>query len=89
MEFKPLGKMVLLKREEKETKTKTGILLTGNVSSEKPSCGIIKAISRELDSSILKLESKVYFKEYKANEIKLNDEDFLVVDIADILGILY
>lgn len=88
MEFKPLGKRVLLKREEVETKTKTGILLTSNSSSEKPTSGIIKSISDELSLSHLKIGSKVYFKEYKANEIKINNEEFLVVDIDDILGIL-
>ncbi|MDE5545303.1 MAG: co-chaperone GroES [Malacoplasma sp.] len=88
MEFKPLGKRVLLKREEKETKTKTGILLTGSSANEKPSCGVIKAVSKELDSPELTVGTKVYFKEYKANEIKLDGQELLVVEIVDILGII-
>ncbi|MDE6645762.1 MAG: hypothetical protein K2J69_00425, partial [Malacoplasma sp.] len=32
--------------------------------------------------------TKVYFKEYKANEIKLDGQELLVVEIVDILGII-
>lgn len=89
MEFKPLGKRVLLKREEKETKTKTGILLAGSSDSQKPSYGVIKAVSSELTTSNLSVGTTVYFKEYKANQIKLDDQEYLVVEVDDILGILY
>ncbi|MDE5775102.1 MAG: hypothetical protein K2H51_02085, partial [Malacoplasma sp.] len=53
-----------------------------------PSYGVIKAVSKELDSPELTVGTKVYFKEYKANEIKLDGQELLVVEIVDILGII-
>ena len=88
MEFKPLGKRVLLKREEKETKTKTGILLASSSVNEKPSYGIIKAVGSEVNSPDLTVGTKVYFKQYKTNEVKLGDQELLVVEVEDILGVI-
>lgn len=89
MEFRPLGKRVLLKRSEVETTTKTGIVLPTSSENQKPSYGVIKSISSELTNSNLTVGATVYFKEYKANQIKLDNEEFLVVELDDILGVLY
>lgn len=89
MEFRPLGKRVLLKRSEVETTTKTGIVLPSSNEAQKPSYGIIKSISSEINNSNLTVGATVYFKEYKANQIKVDNQEYLVVELDDILGVLY
>lgn len=87
MNFKPLGKRVLVLRQEQDNITKSGLILPTN-NNEKPSIGIIKAISNELLNSSLALNAKVAFKEFKANPITLDGIEYLVLEEADILGII-
>lgn len=88
MNFKPLGKRVLVLRIESETQTKSGILLTSSTENNKHSIGIIKAISKNVENSELTLEKKIAFKEYKTSPVLINDVEFLVIEEDDILGIL-
>lgn len=90
MNFKPIGKRVLLKRSKKETKTQSGIYLPNNDTNNKQSLGNVVAISDQVEKEFdfIKMGSLVAFKEYKASEIQLNNEEFLVVEIDDILGII-
>ncbi|MCF0217467.1 MAG: co-chaperone GroES [Malacoplasma sp.] len=87
MEFKPIGKRVLLKKIEKDTKSKGGVLLTQNANNERPSSGLIKAVGDSVTLSQLTIGTIVYFKQYKANEIVIDDQEYLVVEEDDILGI--
>lgn len=88
MGFLPMGKRVLIKRQLVETKTNSGILLPIANKNEKPSIGVIVAISEILkkDHSNIIEGDVVAFKEYKANEIKLENEEYLIVEEEDILG---
>lgn len=90
MEFRPIGKRILLKRIEKETKTQSGIYLPTTNQNEKPSIGTVISISDEVKNnySYIKQNSNVAFKEYKANEITLENDEYLVIDIEDVLGII-
>lgn len=88
MQFKPIGKRLLLQREEQVTQTKSGILLASS-NNEKPSYGKIVAIGSDLTTnSDLKLGVMVAFKEYKTNEIKINNIEYLVVEYEDVLGVI-
>lgn len=90
MEFKPMGNRILLKRYEPETKTQSGILLPNANKNDKPAMGKIISISDKVqkENSLVKVGSLVAFKEFKVDEIKLNNEEFLVVDLDDVLGIV-
>lgn len=88
MAFKPLGKRVLVERIEEEKKTNSGLIIPDN-ATEKPSIGIIKELSKETkEENELKKGDKVLFGKYKGNEIKIDNQEFIVLESEDILGII-
>jgi len=94
LNIRPLGDKVILKRVEAEEKTAGGIVLP-DTAKEKPKRGIVLAVGtgRLLDDGTrsemqVKKNDEVYFTSYSGTEIKVNGEDYLIMDEADILGIL-
>lgn len=89
MEFKPLGKRVLVERLEEENKTSSGIIIPDN-AKEKPLMGVIKAIGGKVaeECGCLKVGDTVVFGKYKGSEIKLDSQEFIVLELEDVLGII-
>lgn len=85
MNFQPLGKRVLVKRVEETNTTASGIIIPDN-AKEKPLMGEIIAVSKEV--SDLKDGDKVLFAKYGGTEVKLGSEEYLVLSIDDVLGIV-
>ena len=85
MNFKPLGKRVLVKRTEEENTTSSGIIIPDN-AKEKPSEGEVVAISNEVETLVC--GDRVVFGKYSGNEISLDGEKYLVIDVEDIFGII-
>lgn len=85
MNFQPLGKRVLVKRVEEEAKTASGIIIPDN-AKEKPLRGKIVAVSKEL--SEIKDGDEVLFAKYGGTEVKIGAEEYLVLNIDDVLGII-
>jgi len=85
MNFKPLGKRVLVKRLEEENTTSSGIIIPDN-AKEKPSQGEIVAISNKVEELVC--GDKVVFGKYSGNEVSLDGEKYLVIDVEDIFGII-
>jgi len=94
MKLKPLGDRVLVKRLEQEEVTKGGIIIPDS-AKEKPMKGEIIAVGPGKigdDGKHVKMHvSKgdlVLFNKYAGTEIKVDDEDFLVMREDDILAII-
>jgi len=95
MKVRPLGDRVLVKPlEEVEEKKKGGIIIP-DTAKEKPQEGKVIAVGKGKiteQGKILPLDVKVgdriLFGKYSGNEIKINDEDYLIVKEEDILGII-
>lgn len=85
MNFKPLGKRVLVKRLEEENMTSSGIIIPDN-AKEKPSKGEVVAVSSEVTE--LSCGNTVVFGKYSGNEISLDGVKYLVIDTDDIFGII-
>lgn len=85
MNFKPLGKRVLVKRLEEENMTSSGIIIPDN-AKEKPSKGEVVAVSSEVTE--LSCGNTVVFGKYSGNEISLDGVKYLVLDTDDIFGII-
>jgi chaperonin GroES len=90
---KPLGNRVLVKRAEAKT-SKGGILLPDS-AQEKPKEGVVVAIgegSRDKDGKLtplsVKVGDRVLFSNYSGTEVKVNDEDEIILSEDDILGVL-
>ena len=94
MKIKPLGDRILLKPLEAKEKTKGGIVLP-DTAKEKPQEGKVIAVGRGKlsdDGKIQPLEvkdgDKVLYGKYAGTEIKIDDEEHLVIKEEDVLAII-
>ena len=93
MTLKPLGDRVVLKQLEAEETTKSGIVLPGN-SKEKPQQAEIIAVGpgTVVDGKEVKMEvsvgQKVIYSKYAGTNVKIEDEEFIIVKQNDILAIV-
>lgn len=93
MKLNPLGDRVVLKQLEAEETTKSGIILTSQ-SKEKPQQAEVIAVGpggvidgKEVTMQV-KVGQKVVYSKYAGTEIKLDDEEFIVVKQNDILAVV-
>jgi chaperonin GroES len=91
--IKPLNDNVLLKKEEPETKTKSGIILSPNANKEE-NVGVIVAVGsgkvedgKKIPMSVKKGQ-RVIFEKYSTTEIKYEDEEYLLVPENKILAVI-
>ncbi|MBN1511085.1 MAG: co-chaperone GroES [Phycisphaerae bacterium] len=92
--LRPLGDKVIVKRVSAEEKTAGGIVLP-DTAQEKPKRGIVQSVGngRMLDSGErskmqVKKDDQVLFTSYAGTEIKINGEEFLIMDESDVLAII-
>ncbi len=86
MIIKPLGKRVLIQEVKQEEVTKSGIVLPGTASKEKPITGEILAIGNEV--SEVKVGEKVIYEKYTGTEVKDGDIEYLLIDMKNILAVV-
>ena len=94
LNIRPLGDKVIVKRVEAEEVTAGGIVLPDS-AKEKPKRGIILAIGngRLLDDGTrsemqVKKNDEVIFTSYAGTEIKVDGDEYMIMDESDILGIV-
>ena len=90
--IRPLNDKIVVKRLQAEEKTKGGILLPDS-AKEKPREGRVVALGdgRRLDSGKRadfqrRKDARVIFNSYAGTEIKIDGEDFLVMEESDVLA---
>jgi len=93
MKLKPLGARVLLKEIEAEETTKSGIILPSNAKEKPYMAEVIEVGPGEIkDGKEIKMQvkkgDKVLYSKYAGNEIKIDNEKYLVIRQDDILAIL-
>lgn len=94
MKIRPLQDRVIVKRIEEEDKTKGGIIIPDS-AKEKPMEGKIVAVGTGKvleDGKKVPLDIKegdrVLFGKYAGTEVKIDDEEHLIMREDDILGVL-
>ena len=94
MAFRPLHDRVVVRRVDSEEKTAGGIIIP-DTAKEKPSEGIIEAVgpgARDESGKIVALDVKVgdrvLFGKWSGTEVKIDNEELLIVKESDILGII-
>lgn len=89
MKIRPLEDRVLVRKEEGEDRTASGIILTGN-GVEKPYWATV--ISVGPGSDMVKMEvapgDKVLCAKYGGTDVKIDDEDYVLYQHKDILAIV-
>ena len=92
--IRPLNDKIVVKRLEAEEKTKGGILLPDS-AKEKPREGRVVALGAgklletgERAEFQVKQDDRVLFSSYAGTEIKIDGQDYLVMEESDVLAVL-
>ena len=93
MKLVPLGDKVVLKQLVAEETTKSGIVLPGQ-AKEKPQQAEVVAVGpggmvdgKEVTMQV-KVGDKVIYSKYAGTEVKLGEEEFIIVKQNDIVAIV-
>ena len=93
MKVKPLADRVVVKALEAESKTAGGIIIPDN-AKEKPQEGEIVAVGpgkfedgKKIEME-LKVGDKVLYGKYSGTEVKIEDQEYLIMHQDDILGLV-
>ena len=93
MNLVPLGDRVVLKQLVAEETTKSGIVLPGQ-SKEKPQQAEVIAVGPGgvVDGKEIKMEvtvgEQVIYSKYAGTDVKLDDEEYIIVKQSDILAVV-
>ena len=89
MTLVPLGDRVVLKQVEAEETTKSGIVLPGQ-AQEKPQQAEVVAVGPGTED--IKMEvtqgQKVIYSKYAGTNVKMGEEEYIIVKQSDILAIV-
>jgi len=94
MKIRPLHDRILIKRIEEQEVRRGGIIIPDS-AKEKPQEGKVAAVG---DGKVLedgkrvpldvKVGDRVLFGKYSGSEVKIEDEEYLILREEDILGVL-
>lgn len=93
MKLKPLADRVVLKQIESEEVTKSGIVLP-DTAKEKPQEGEVIAVGSgtyedgKRTPLEVKVGDKVIYSKYGGTEVKIDEEEYLILSEKDILAIV-
>lgn len=93
MTIKPLADRVVIKMEEAEETTKSGIVLA-NAAKEKPQIASVVAVGPggivdgKETQMYVKVGDKVITSKYSGTEVKFDGEEYTIVRQSDILAIV-
>jgi chaperonin GroES len=87
MAFKPLGNRVLIKREEQQNTTASGIIIPDS-AKEKPFQGKVIAVGNDAKEDGINEGDMVVFGKFKITEITVDNEELLILNSEDIYGII-
>lgn len=83
----PLGDNVLVKVQKQEKKTKSGLVLP-DTTDEKPQIGEVVAVGDDNEKIKVKVGQNIIFAKYTGTEIKLDNEEYLILKSEDVLAIV-
>lgn len=89
MKLVPLADRVVLKQLEAETKTKAGIILTSS-AQEKPQEAEVVAVGPGTEDVKMEVSvgQKVIYSKYAGTNVKMEEEEYIIVKQSDILAIV-
>ncbi len=93
MNLKPLGDRVIIRQDEAESTTASGLYLAHD-SKEKPQSGTVLAVGEgkpDKDGNMIavpvKVGDKIIYGKYGGTEITLDDEEVLIIRADDIYAV--
>jgi len=95
MNLRPLADRVVVRPLEREEVTKSGIVLP-DTAKEKPQEGLVEAVGNgrlieatgKREPIDLKVGDRVIYSKYSGNEVKIDEQEYLIMSEKDILAVV-
>ena len=93
MKLRPLGDRVVLKESVAEETTKSGIILSGQAKEKPQYAEVVEVgpgvmVDGKLVPMDVKAGDKVVYQKYAGSEVKLDDEEYIVIKQDSILAVI-
>ncbi len=95
MKVRPLGEKILIKRAEARKKTDAGIYLPESAKDQPKEgkvialgSGILNKETGEYMPFTVKKGDRIIFSSYSGTEVKIGDEEMLILSEDDVLGVI-
>ena len=91
--IKPLGDRVVVKAEEAETKTTSGLFIP-DTAKEKPQKGVVIAVGQGRYENGVKIDmvvkegDKVLYGKYAGSEVTIDGEELMIMRESDFFGVI-
>lgn len=85
MNFKPLGERILVKSVEESNTTASGIIIPDN-AKEKPNRAEVLAIGSEVKD--VNIGNTVVYGKYAGTQLALEGQEYIVLELSDVLGVI-
>jgi chaperonin GroES len=94
MKFRPLHDRIVIKRIEAEAKTASGIIIPDH-AQEKPQEGEVISVGpggRDEGGKLIPIDLKagdhVLFGKWSGTEVKIEGDDYLIMQESDVMGVM-
>ena len=89
MKVQPLADRVLVKNDQAETKTASGIFIP-EAAQEKTQTAVVVAVGpgTEDEKITVKPGDRIMYDKYSGTQVKIDGEDHLIVKISDIIAVV-
>jgi len=94
MRFRPLHDRIVIRRIEAEAKSAGGIIIP-DIAKEKPQEGEVVAVGpggRDETGKLIPIDVKVgdrvLFGKWSGTEVKIDDDEYLIMKESDVMGVL-
>ena len=85
MKVRPLGERVLVKMEKVEEKTAGGIFIP-QTSQEKTQIAVVEAVGDDVKT--VQVGEKILHDKYSGTSVKIDGDEYLILDIKDVLAVI-
>jgi len=87
MNIRPLGARILVKMEEVKKQTASGLFIPQS-AQEKTQIANVIAVGDDKDAITVKAGDKVLHDKYAGTQVKIDGEDYIVLNMEDVLGVV-
>ena len=89
MKVNPLADRVLVKNDQAETKTASGIFIP-EAAQEKTQTAVVVAVGPGTEDEKITVQpgDRIMYDKYSGTQVKIDGEDHLIVKISDIIAVV-
>jgi chaperonin GroES len=87
MTVRPLGDRILVKMEEVKAKTAGGLFIPQS-AQEKTQIASVLAVGDDKEAITVKVGDKILHDKYAGTQVKVDGEELLIINMADVLAVV-